>query len=468
VWDWGISARLSTPERRQALRRGIVSGTLWSIGNGWTTGSMVTYLPQELGAQGFEVGAILAWQALVGVSRLVAPRIILRLGGLKSAAIVLLLVSYGLLTTLPILALGGISFSTRLKFFMAILGVHQLFEHLGTVAVWAWLAELVPARLRGRYFATRQRWQLAALIPTSLAAALFVDRWRSATPRLTGSQAILGAGSPQILAGYILVLTAGAVFLLLSVVPLCRMPAVDAASAKRPSPGPVTALRDSRFVRLLVCVCWLSLANGISQSAANIYPKRVLGLGLLPMVLLPFLMRLGQMGLTPWVGRFSDRYGNRPTMLLCQAFVAFGPLFYLLATPAHPEWLACAFIVWSAYVGLNVCLPNLTFRLASSGQIAQYTAIYFGLSGLAYGLSTLASGRFLDLFRDHIFKIGPWRLDVFAFLFAGGWIARLLGLVFIAQLREPGAWTWRQIVRPRQTKRKGPSVSQASGSARAD
>jgi hypothetical protein len=135
------TARLSTPERRQALRRGIVSGTLWSIGNGWTTGSMVTYLAQELGAQGFEVGAILAWQALVGVSRLVAPRIILRLGGLKSAAIILLLVSYGLLATLPILALGSISFSTRLKFFMAILAqLPQGFGKIGSGAVFSGFA----------------------------------------------------------------------------------------------------------------------------------------------------------------------------------------------------------------------------------------------------------------------------------------------------------------------------------------
>jgi MFS family permease len=452
------TARLSTPQRRQALRRGIVSGTLWSIGNGWTTGSLVTYLAQELGGLGVEVGAILAWQSLVGVSRLAAPRIIRRLGGLKSAAIVLLLVSYGLLAMLPILALDRISFPIRLKFFMAILCVHQLFENLGTVALLAWLAELAPARLRGRYFAARQRWQLAALVPTSLAAALFVDRWRGSTPRLSGFPATLIHGSPPVLAGYIVVLTAGAVFLLLSVIPLWRMPAVDTASPKRPGQKRSWALRDGRFVRLLLCGCWLSAANGISQSAANIYPKQVLGLGLLPMVILPLVMRLGQMGLAPWVGRFSDHYGNKPTILICQALVAFGPFFYLLATPAHPAWIAGAFVIWSAFVGLNVCLPNLTFRLAPAGQIAQYTAIYSGLSGLAYGISTLANGWLFDLLRRETIFLGPWRLDVFACFFAVGWIARLMGLLFAARLREPGASSWREILRSWQTKPSGSSA----------
>jgi len=53
-------------------------------------------------------------------------------------------------------------------------------------------------------------------------------------------------------------------------------------------------------------------------------------------------------------------------------------------------------------------------------------------------------------------------------MFAVGWIARLLGLLFVAQLHEPGAWTWHEIVRQRQTKRTGSAVSQTSGAARSD
>ncbi len=438
---------LTVSQRRAALRRGIVSGTLWSIGNGWTTGALVTYLAQELGAQGFEVAALLAWQSLVGAARLVAAPIIRRLGGVKPAALVLLSISYGLLAALPILALGGISLAVRLKFLLVLICVHQLFENLATVAVLAWLAELTPRRLRGRYFAARQRWQLGALIPASLAAAVFVDRWRASAQRLAQESASAGVPPAATLTGYVLVLTTGAVFLLLSIVPLLRMPAVDVESAARPSRGAIAALRDGRFLRLLVCICWLSFANGISQSAANIYPKQVLGLTLLPMVMLPLVMRLGQMGLTGWVGRFSDRYGNRPTMLASQALVAFGPLFYLLASPDQPYWIAGAFVVWSAFVGLNVCLPNLTFRLAPPDQLAQYTAIYFGASGLAFGVSTLVGGRLLDRFRADGFVLGDWHLDVFAGFFLASWLARLVGVAFVAQLREPGAWTWRAIAR---------------------
>ncbi len=44
-------ASLSTTQRRGALRLGIANGVLWSMGNGLTTGSLIVYLAQELGAR---------------------------------------------------------------------------------------------------------------------------------------------------------------------------------------------------------------------------------------------------------------------------------------------------------------------------------------------------------------------------------------------------------------------------------
>ena len=64
-------------------------------------------------------------------------------------------------------------------FMIGLLCVHQLLEYLGSVALWSWLGDLVPGRIRGRYFARRQIWQLAVLIPTLLASGYFSDRWRT-------------------------------------------------------------------------------------------------------------------------------------------------------------------------------------------------------------------------------------------------------------------------------------------------
>jgi MFS family permease len=433
------TCRLTAPERRRGLRWGIVSGVLWSIGNGCTTGALVTYLAQDLGAGGFDLAVLTAWQALVGTARLFAPSVIRRLGGLKPAAIVLLLISYGLLSAVPIVASEGLAIRTRLIVFISILCAHQFFEHLGTVAVLSWLADLTPRRLRGRYFATRQRWLLIALIPTSVAAALLADHWGP----------MRASASAGVVLGCVMVLTTGAVFLLLSVAALWPIPAVEKIIAHTVSVPDCSVLRDRNFVRLLAYGCWISFANGISQSPSSIYPKGILKLGLTPMILLPLGMRLGQIALAPTVGRLSDRWGNKPIILVSQVCVAFGPFFFLLATPAQPYWLIGTYVVWSAFVGLNVCLPNLMFRLAPAGQIARYTAIYFGLTGLMFGLSTLGAGWLLDHLGNQSFRIGLGSFGKFQVLFAAGWLMRLASVPLIARLREPEAWTWRQIMQRR-------------------
>jgi hypothetical protein len=46
-------------------------------------------------------------------------------------------------------------------------------------------------------------------------------------------------------------------------------------------------------------------------------------------------------------------------MGVCLLLVATGPLFYLAATPEDWWWIVGAWVVWIAYAGLNVCLPNL-------------------------------------------------------------------------------------------------------------
>jgi hypothetical protein len=124
--------------------------------------------------------------------------------------------------------------------------------------------------------------------------------------------------------------------------------------------------------------------------------------------------------------------------------VAFGPLFFLLATPDQPWWLAGAFFLFSAYVGQNICLPNLTLKLSRGGDYAAYLAAYLGLTGLAFGVSTYLGGWLFDLFAYDRFYVGRFRLDCYGYMFYIGWITRLLAVILVFGIDEPGAWTWRR------------------------
>jgi MFS family permease len=447
-----MRALRSTAPRR-ALAWAHVNGALWSAGNGLTSGTLIVYLALELGARGHSLSWILALPSLVGLLRLWSPPVLRWFGSLRRAAIALFAASYALLLLLPGVPWAG-AIDPRFSPLAALallLCAHQLLEHVGTVALWSWLGELVPPRIRGRYFARRQFWQLAVLVPTLAASGYWTDRWKQEHPE-----------RPWL--GHVAFGTAGGLLLLASIVPLALMPdgargngkrlpacrspaaavAAASASASPPdaaSPVPVrwwAPLVDPPFVRFLVFGCWFSFFNGLTQAAQNIYPRDVLGLGVLPMSLLRTGMRVGQLVITPAVGKAADRRGNRWVLAVSQALVGAGPLFFLLATPERPWWIVGAWVVWIAYAGTNVCLPNLALALSPVHDRTAHLAAHFALTSLAYAGSTVAGGYLHDWLVEARWSLalGRWRLDAYGVQFLGGWIARTATVFWLLRVPE--------------------------------
>lgn len=431
---------LTSLQRRRAMRLAYVHGALWAMGNGLTTGPILTYFAQDLGADGTDVAYILVVPALVGLLRLVAPNLIRGLGGFKPAAFVLFVPSYVLVSCVPILAIPQpFPSQTTIRVFVVLICVHQLLEYTGTVAVWSWLAEIVPQRIRGRFFARRQRWQLIGLMPTLLASAWFVGSWQE---RFSKSDLETWAYAGPI--------GVGALFLLASLVPLARMPNVYRVTpAEKVTRFFVFApFADARFQRLLLFGCWFWFFEGLTQIAQDRFPSRALGLDVLHLAWLRVLMQTGQISLTPWVGSFSDRYGNLPALVACQLVVAAAPLFYLAANHAQPWWIAGAWLAFSGFVGIYVCLPNLVLKLSNTRDTSAYVAAYFATTGAAYGVSLVAGDWLLDFLRYQSFEIGPFtHLDRYGYLFYVAWVTRTMGVVLLMSVKEPGAWTWREILR---------------------
>ncbi len=445
-----------TPQkRRQALRRGHVNAALWAIGNALTTGPLVTYLARDLGATGLALGMLLALPNLAGAVRLVAPALIYRAGTARRACLAIYLASYLLIVGVPVivLVLPLASRPAAVVAMISLLFAHQLLEYLGTVALWSWWGDLVPGPIRGRYFARRQIVQLAFTIPTLLASGYFADRWREAY-----------RDQPDwMLLAYAIPTGIGAAMLLASIVPLALMPAT------RAYPQPTrellwSALRlpfaDRRFRRLLLFRSWLSFANGVSQTVQNIiYPKDILGFGVGPMQAMRVTTQVGQLGVCPLAGAASDRIGNRPVLMLAQACVSAALIFYIAATGPATRWLLLgAWVLFAAYAAHNICLPNLVLKLSPDVERPGYLAVIDALSSLFHAISTIGGGMLFDWLRatsaDR--SAEPYRSCLIVLVL--GLAMRSFGIVLLARIDEPGAWTWREIWR---AKRFRPSSSPA-------
>jgi hypothetical protein len=335
---------LNTLERRSALGLGLVNGALWSIGNALTTGSLVSYLARDLGAQGLALSLVLAAPNLAGVLRLVARALIYRAGTARRARLAVSAASYVLIAGLPLIALAApvISRPVAVVTMILLLFAHQLLEYVGTVALWSWWADLVPLPIRGRYFGRRQMIQLGVSIPTLLASGYFADHLREHFKNQPD----------RLLLAYAIPIAGGAACLLASLVPLVLMPATR--RYPKPEAGLVRSVvaapfADRRYWRLLIFRSWFSLSNGISQTVQNVvYPKDVLNFGVGPMAVMKVTTQIGQMGSARWVGRWSDRIGNRPVLVVARP--ASRQAWFSTSWPGGPKPAGCC---W----GPGFCLP---------------------------------------------------------------------------------------------------------------
>jgi MFS family permease len=443
---------LSAAERRWGMRLSYFNAGLWSLGNGLTSTSLVVYLGLEFGARGIATSLILAAPQLVGLLRLATPAFFAPLGGRKAFCARCYWLSGAALFVLPLISAPGVlpDKNVSLAALIVLWTVYHVLEYLGTVALWAWLGDLAPRPIRGRFIGRRERWLLVGRILGMAMSGLFAYAWTAAHVR----------GEWWI--GYALPAAAGAGFMMLAVLPLRAMPAADdrprrskrrgasmeeGAVSSRPPAGIVELvghlrrmLEDGPFVMLIIYGCWFSFVNGLTNASMHIYFAQVLGFSLLWRLGFEAGLRGGQSALSPTVGRLADLVGNRPVMIVAQLLVAAGPLFYFVATPGQPWWVAGAWILWIAYVGLNVGLPNLMLKLAPEGNSAGYVAAYFAVSGACFAASTLAGGLAHDVLAGEVFQfhwgLVSFRLDYFAWIFLLGALLRAVAAELLARVQE--------------------------------
>ncbi len=423
-------------QRRSARLMACANGLIWGVGNGLTSTALVVYLADTLGAPrlGLGVGMILAARHLAGVLRLGAPLAIGRVSPRKNFCLASYTLSALCLLALPVASAPGVlpSPGASLAALVLLWCLYHVLEYLGNVALYSWMADLVPLRIRGRFFGRRERWMLLGIAPAMLAAGTFSYWWNSSLPKT------------QQWSGYAIPAAVGACAMLAAVLPLARIPRLETSPAIRHGVAlrqMLLPLADARFAGLVLFGCLFSLTNGLTQATQNLFPVRVLGISLLMVLAAQVALRMGQLAISPTIGRLADRIGNRPVMVASQLIGAAGLLFYALATSQQWQWFFGAWAAWIAYAGMNVCLPNLLLKLAPTDCNTPHLALYYTLTGLCYAATTIGSGQALDMMYDITIRLGPelLALDYYRFSFVLGWLLRSLVAVCLLVLVKESA-----------------------------
>ena len=184
--------------RGRLLRRNLRTVTLaWMIGSVWMAiiaGSRTTIFGRMLGFNNFHFGLMAPIPFLATFGQLPAAILIERTGLRKYQFVYFMTLSRMLwLAVAAIPLVLPIPSRPAVWTMMGILAASSFLGSLAVPAWWMWMGDLIPRRVRGRYFGARQRWSQLIRIPMIIVIGIVLDGLT------VGGRAMTAAEQPALL-----------------------------------------------------------------------------------------------------------------------------------------------------------------------------------------------------------------------------------------------------------------------------
>jgi MFS family permease len=372
---------------RLSLRASTIDGGLAAVFNSITTGVLLNNFLLDLGASAVQIGLI---SSLPMLANLLQPLGALLSNRTESRHF------YGLKTFLPARMLWLslllviifnpnnslllISLTIILVFFSNIMGA------LGSASWMSWLAALVPAQLRGRYYSVRHLVANLVGLVCLPVASLIVSWWQGGA--IAGYGIVLSIG---IMAG---ILSLSCQEFMIDVNPQIHK-AEDYSFLKD-----LNATFSDRNLRLFLIYCALwGFSIHLSAPYFNLYMLDNLNLDITWVTLFNTLYTGANMLMLLVWGRLSDRFGNRPLLIFVGIAISTAPIFWLIPS-AIPQtylilYLAIFHFVWGGTWGaIDLATNNIQIGIAPLAQRATFFAIAAAIVGVFSALGTTTGGFF--------------------------------------------------------------------------
>ncbi|MGZ3420795.1 MAG: MFS transporter [Polyangiales bacterium] len=347
--------------------------------------------------------------------------------GRKAVAIAAVTISRQLflpLAILPFLSLSAASARTLLVVIAAASAVTGVVANNAWVA---WMGDLVPRSIRGRYFGGRSARCTFAGSLAALAAGFALDGTRARGIALVGLSVLAAIAA---LSGLV------TTFLMAQQhepVSKDEQPRLDLAAALRP-------FCDRAVRPLLVYQAAWNGAVGIGAGFFSIYMLRDLGLGFVLVAAHGVATAVVRMIASPRWGRAIDRAGEGPILVACSFGVALVPLLWVLPSSA---WFLplildpiLAGILWSGHALAAFAMP---LSVAPARERPFYLAALASAGGGAFALGAALGGALVARFPSGIPALGLRAMQLtfvasaFARLFAASLSLRLATLPAMAR-----------------------------------
>ena len=315
---------------------------------------------------------------------------------------------------------------------LAFLGLSHLSAHIGQPAMTSWVADLVPSRLRGRYFALRGQIARVITVPLCLLLGWVMDQAHS-------MQLLQQALSVLLVIAAALGITDNLLYLKLPDLWHRAQPTGlrfrDIMRAPMANRHFRFFLAYSGFITFATAYVgpfvWLYLTEVVRESNTDAVFMTMIG----PAVISFIAMRY-------W-GRVIDSWGPRRVMLIAGLFVINGATAWIFVTP-ETKWSGYLVALISAFAwpAMELAVNNLLYSVSESGRGnspslgSAYVALYSAVIAIAGTLSGIFGGWIAQQLQHWQGALFGWPLTYHFLLFALSGLMRIIALLFVFGFKD--------------------------------
>jgi MFS family permease len=359
----------------RSLKYSILDGAAFSAMLGLTQNYIVPFA-LALKATTMQVGLLTSIPNLtMALSQLASPRLAERAGSRKG--LILPVVLLHALMWLPILLVPYLFPGAKIWWLIVLVTLSVVFGALGNPAWGSLMADLVPGRIRGRYFGARGRIAGFVTLVFSVIGGLILQ--------FTASNVFLGFS----------VLFGGAMlFRLVSLYYLARMyepPLARVNGARHRLIDLVKSLGSSNLGRLTIYVALVSFSTNIAAPFFAVYMLRGLQFSYLTYVIITAVSSLSTLLFLTFWGKRADRAGNVKVMRITSVLIPLIPVLWLASRQVYYLAMVETFAGF-AWAGFNLAYMNFIYDAAAPEKRTQHIALFNAMNGTAICLGALLGG----------------------------------------------------------------------------